>query len=59
VDVEKRFELRGDILEERENAVVRMLIPEGVKDKTVFGNERVAVGGNPFSCSRFNTPRKK
>jgi hypothetical protein len=59
VDVEERFEFGGDVFEEREHAVVWMLVPEGVEYEAVFGYERVSVGGNPFSHCRFYTPRKE
>jgi hypothetical protein len=59
LDVEEGLELGGDVFEERENPVVGMLVAESVEDETVFGYERVAVRGNPFNFSRFNTPRKR
>jgi hypothetical protein len=59
VDVEERFEFGWDVFEKRENSVVGVLVSEGVEDEAVFGYERVAVGGNPFSHCRFNTPRKE
>jgi hypothetical protein len=49
VDVEKLFELGWDILQERENSVVRVLVSESVEDETFFGYEGVSVSGNPIS----------
>jgi len=59
LDVEESLELGGDVLEECENSVFWVLAPESVEDESVFGYERVSVRGNPFNCSRFNTPRKR
>ena len=49
VNVEKVFELGWDILQESENAVVRVLVAEGVEDEAFFGYEGVSVSGNPVS----------
>ncbi|TRO51222.1 hypothetical protein E2P61_06750 [Candidatus Bathyarchaeota archaeon] len=57
--IEERVELRGDILEKRENPIFRVLIPESVENETVSRNERVSVRRIPFSYSRFETPRKR
>jgi len=57
--VEELLEFCGDVFEERENAVVWVFVPEGVEDEAVFGYESVSVRGNPFTCNRFNTPRKR
>jgi hypothetical protein len=59
VDGKERFEFGWDVLEKRENSVLRVLVPESVENKAVFGYEGIAVSGNPFSYSRFNTPRKE
>ena len=59
MDVEKCFEFGWDVLEKRENAVLRMLVAESVENEAVFGYEGITVGGNPISYSRLNTPRKK
>jgi len=55
--VEKRLELGRDVLQERENSVVRVLVPEGVENETVFGYEGISISGNPISYSRFDAPR--
>jgi hypothetical protein len=57
--VEELLELCRDVFEERKNPVFRVLVPESVEDETVLGYKRVAVRGNPFNFSRFNTPRKR
>jgi hypothetical protein len=49
VNVEKLFEFGWDILQESENAVVRVLVAEGVEDEAFFGYEGVSVSGNPVS----------
>jgi hypothetical protein len=59
MDVEKDFEFGWNILEKRENAVLRMLVPESVENEAVFGYEGITVSGNPISYSRLNTPRKR
>jgi hypothetical protein len=59
LNVEESLELGGDVLEKRENAVVGVLVPEGVEDEAIFSYERVSIGGNPISRCRFNTPRKE
>jgi ribosomal protein L11 methylase PrmA len=53
------LEICGDILEERENPVLRVFVPEDVEDEAVFGHERVSVRWNPLSHCRFETPRKR
>jgi len=55
--VEKRLELGWDILQERKNSLVGMLIPESVEDEAFFGYEGISISGNPISYSRFNAPR--
>jgi hypothetical protein len=54
--VEKRLELRRDVLQERENSLVWMLIPESVENKAFIGYEGISISRNPISYSRFNTP---
>jgi hypothetical protein len=46
--VEERFELGWDVLEERENAVLRVLVAEGVEDEAFLGYEGVSVCRNPI-----------
>jgi hypothetical protein len=48
-NVEKLLELSWNILEECENAVVWVLVAEGVEDEAFFGYEGVSVSGNPVS----------
>jgi hypothetical protein len=55
--VEKLFEFGWDVLEERENAVLRVLVAEGVEDEAFPGYERVSVCWNPICNCRFSTPR--
>jgi hypothetical protein len=47
--MEKRLELGWDVLQERENSVVRVLVSESVEDETFFGYEGVSVSWNPIS----------
>jgi hypothetical protein len=59
MDVEKCFEFGWDVLEKRENSVLRMLVAESVENEDIFGYEGIAVSWNPISYSRLNTPRKR
>jgi hypothetical protein len=47
--MEKRLELGWDVLQEREDSVVRVLVSEGVEDEAFFGYEGVSVSWNPIS----------
>jgi hypothetical protein len=47
--VEKLLELSWNILEESENAVIWVLVAEGVEDEAFSGYEGVSVSGNPVS----------
>jgi hypothetical protein len=55
--MKKSLELSWDILQERENSVVRVLVSKGVEDKAFLGYESVSVGGSPVSYGRFKAPR--
>jgi hypothetical protein len=57
VHVEKRFEFGWDVLQERENSLVGVLVPESVEDEAFFGYEGISISGNPISYSRFVAPR--
>jgi len=54
--VKKRLELGWNILQERKNSLVWMLIPESVENKAFIGYEGISISRNPISYSRFNTP---
>jgi hypothetical protein len=49
--------LGWDVLQERENSVVWVLVPEGVEDEALFGYECVSVSGNPVCYCRCDAPR--
>jgi hypothetical protein len=55
--MKKSLELSWDILQERENSVVRVLVSKGVEDKAFLGYESISVGGSPVSYGRFKAPR--
>jgi len=55
--MKKRLELGWDVLQERKNSFVGMLIPESVEDEAFLGYEGISISGNPISCSRFDAPR--
>jgi hypothetical protein len=46
--VEKLFKLGWDVLEERENSFLRVLVAEGVEDEAFLGYEGVPVCRNPI-----------
>ena len=58
-NVKKLFVLGWNVLEKSKDAIVRMLIPESVKDKAVFCDECVSVHWNPIFNCRSNAPRNK
>jgi hypothetical protein len=48
VNVEERFEVGWNVLEESENPPFWMLVPEGVEDEALLSDESVAVSGKPI-----------
>jgi hypothetical protein len=47
INVKKCLELGWDVLQERKNSLVWMLIPESVENKAFFGYEGISITWNP------------